>query len=76
VSLVSGANKPIVDLQGINFTSAVSLIDNKLDGTGKAAIDKINVAKRALCRKVGTSVTLGSDEVKLAPLSGKLADGS
>jgi uncharacterized protein involved in outer membrane biogenesis len=76
VSLVSGANKPIVDLQGINFTSAVSLIDNKLDGTGKAAIDKINVANALFVEKVGTSVTLGSDEVKLAPLSGKLADGS
>jgi hypothetical protein len=76
VSLVSGANKPIIDLQGINFTSAVSLIDNKLDGTGNAAIDKINLANALFVEKVGTSVTLGSDEVKLAPLSGKLADGS
>jgi len=76
VSLVSDKDKAIVKLDGINFSSAVSLIDNKLAGTGKAGIDKINLSDALFVEKVGTSVTLGSDEVKLAPLSGKLADGT
>ncbi len=76
VSLVSDKGKAVVNLEGINFSSAVSLIDNKLAGTGKAGIDKINLADALFVEKVATSVTLGSDEVKLAPLSGKLADGT
>ena len=76
VSLVSDKDKAIVKLEGINFSSAVSLIDNKLAGTGKAGIDKINLADALFVEKVATSVTLGSDGVKLAPLSGKFADGT
>jgi hypothetical protein len=54
----------------------VSLIDNKLAGTAKAGIDEINLSDALFVEKVAASVTLGSDEVKLAPLSGKLADGT
>jgi uncharacterized protein involved in outer membrane biogenesis len=76
VSLVSDKNKAIVKVEGINFSSAVSLIDNKLAGTAKAGIDKINLSDALFVENVAASVTLGSDEVKLAPLSAKLADGA
>jgi uncharacterized protein involved in outer membrane biogenesis len=76
VSLISDKNKPLVKVDGINFSSAVSLIDNKMSGTAKAGIDNINLSDALFVEKVATSVTLGSDEVKLAPLSGKLADGT
>ena len=76
VSLVSDKDKAIVKVDGINFSSAVSLIGNKLAGTAKAGIDEINLSDALFVEKVAASVTLGSDEVKLAPLSGKLADGT
>ena len=76
MSLVSDKDKPLVKVEGISFSSAVSLIDNKLAGTGKAGIDNINLSDALFVEKVATSVTLGSDEVKLTPLSGKLADGA
>jgi hypothetical protein len=76
LSLISDRGKAIVKVEGINFSSAVSLIDNKLAGTAKAGIDEINLSDALFVEKVAASVTLGSDEVKLAPLSGKLADGT
>jgi uncharacterized protein involved in outer membrane biogenesis len=76
VSLISDKNKPLVKVDGINFSSAVSLIDNKMSGTAKAGIDKINLSDALFVEEVAASITLGSDEVKLAPLSGNLADGT
>jgi len=75
ISMVSASNKPLVNVDGINFSSSVRLTDNKLAGTGKAGIDKINLSDKLIVEKVGTSVTLGSDEVKLSSLEGQLADG-
>jgi uncharacterized protein involved in outer membrane biogenesis len=76
ISLISDKNKPLVKVDGINFSSAVSLIDNKMSGTAKAGIDKINLSDALFVEKVAASITIGSDEVKLAPLSGNLADGT
>ncbi len=76
VTLASGTNKPIIEVEGINFTSAVSLIDNKMSGSAKAGIDNINLSDALFVEKVAASITLGSDEVKLAPLTGNLADGT
>ncbi len=63
-------------VDGINFSSAVSLIDNKMSGTAKAGIDNINLSDSLFVEKVAATITLGSDEVKLAPLTGNLADGT
>ncbi|HXI84439.1 MAG TPA: AsmA-like C-terminal region-containing protein [Verrucomicrobiae bacterium] len=76
LSLVSDKDKAIVKVEGINFSSAVSLIDKKLAGTARAGIDEINLSDALFVKKVATSVTLVTDEVKLAPLTGKVADGT
>ncbi len=76
VSLISDKDKPLVKVEGINFSSAVSLIDNKMSGTAKAGIDNVNLSDALFVEKIAASIALGSDEVKLAPLSGKLADGT
>lgn len=75
VSMVSEKDKPIVKLEGIEFSSSVSLTGNKLSGTGKAGISKINVSDALFVKNVATPVTLGSDQVKLVSLSGTVADG-
>ncbi len=76
VSMVSGKDKPLVKLDGINFSSSVSLLDNKLAGTGKAGIDKINLGDALFVEKVATPVTFDADKVALTALSGKLAKGT
>ena len=76
VSMVSEKNKPLVTVDGINFSSSVSLLDNKLAGTGKAGIDKVGVAGALFVEKVATPVTFDADQVKLTALSGTLAKGA
>jgi uncharacterized protein involved in outer membrane biogenesis len=76
VSMVSEKNKPLVKLDGINFSSSVSLLDNKLAGTGKAGIDKINLVDALFVEKVATPVTFDADRVTLTALSGTLAKGA
>lgn len=76
VSMVSEKNQPLVTLAGVNFSSSVSLIGNKLAGTGQAGIDKISLVDALFVEKVATPVTFDSDQVKLAALSGKLAKGT
>jgi uncharacterized protein involved in outer membrane biogenesis len=75
LSMVSASNKPLVTVDGINLSSSVKLTDNKLSGTGKAGIDKINLSDKLIVEKARTSVTLGADEVKLSSLEGQLGDG-
>lgn len=75
LSMVSDKNKPVVTLDGINFSSSVSLTDNKLAGTGKARVDKIELSDKLVVEKAGTVVALGSDQVTLSSLEGRLADG-
>jgi uncharacterized protein involved in outer membrane biogenesis len=75
VSMVDDSNKPIVKVDGIDFSSSVSLIDNQLAGTGKAGIDKIDLSEKLFVEKVATVVELGSNQVKLTSLRGELADG-
>jgi uncharacterized protein involved in outer membrane biogenesis len=75
VSMVSEKGKPIVKLEGIEFSSSVSLMGNKLAGAGKAGISKINVSDALFVQNVATPVMLGSDQVKLVSLSGTVADG-
>jgi hypothetical protein len=75
LSMVSASNKPLVTVDGINFSSSVKLTENKLTGTGKAAIDRINLSDKLIVEKAATTVTLVPDEVKLSSLEGQLADG-
>jgi uncharacterized protein involved in outer membrane biogenesis len=75
VSMVSDSNKPLVKLDGINFSSSVSLTDNQLAGTGKADIDRIDLSEKLFVEKVAALVQLGSDRVELQSLRGELAGG-
>lgn len=75
LSMVSDKGKPLVKVDGVRFSSSVSLTDNKLAGTGRAGIEKINLSDKLFVEKAGTSVILASDQVKLASLGGELADG-
>lgn len=75
-SMVSDSGKPVVKLEGISFSSSVSLTDNKLAGGGKAGIDKIDLSGKLFVRQAGTLVKLEPDRVTLSPLRGELAGGT
>lgn len=76
VSMVSDSNKPIVKLDGINFSSSVSLTGNKLAGSGNAGIDKIDLSEKLFVEKVATVLQLGADRVTLQSLRGELGGGT
>jgi len=76
MSMVSVSNKPIVKLDGIDFSSSVDLIDNKLTGSGKAGIDVIDLSGKLFVKKAGTQVTMEPDRVTLSSLHGELAGGT
>lgn len=76
VSLVSEKNKPLVKIDGIDFSSSVSFTDGQLAGTGKTSFDKVSVAEALFVQKLASPVAMSADMIKLAPLSGKIADGA
>ncbi len=76
VSLVSEKNKPLVKIDGIDFSSSVSFADAKLAGTGKTSFDKVSVADALFVQKLAAPVAISADQIKLAPLSGRIADGT
>jgi uncharacterized protein involved in outer membrane biogenesis len=75
MSMLSDSNKPLVKVDGISFSSSMSLTDNQLAGSGKAGIDKIDLSEKLFVEKVGALVQLGSNSVALSSLHGELAGG-
>ncbi|HUI06315.1 MAG TPA: AsmA-like C-terminal region-containing protein [Verrucomicrobiae bacterium] len=76
VSLVGEGSKPLVNIDGLDFASSLSFTGNKLGGTGHASLDKVAVAESLFVRKLAAPVLLTTNQIKLAPLSGKIADGT
>jgi hypothetical protein len=66
----------LVRMKDINLTSSASLAGNRLSGSGQASVNEINVANALYARNIATPVSIGTEEVKLAPLSGQLAKGA
>ena len=76
VSILSDKDKPLLKLEGINLSSSASLAGGKLTGTGKTGVDKVSVADKLFVQQLAAPVAISSDQIKLAPLSGKVADGA
>jgi hypothetical protein len=76
VLMLGEAGKPLAKVQGIDFTSAVKLTGSKLSGAGRAGVDLIAVAESLFVRQVSAPVSFTGDDVRLAPLGGKMADGN
>jgi hypothetical protein len=68
-------NKMLVRIQDVELSSSVNLEGSKLTGRGRAGIETINVADSLFARQLEAPVSITTDEVKLSPLSGKLAGG-
>jgi uncharacterized protein involved in outer membrane biogenesis len=59
-----------------NFSSRVSMSGHKLTGAGHASLAEAVAAGSLFLRQVSAPVAMDGDHVKLAPLSGKVADGA
>ena len=75
VVMLSDSGKELLHITDANFSSAVNLSGNKLTGNGNARIAEAVAANSLFIRNIAAPVALTADAVKLAPLSGKLADG-
>ena len=75
VVMLKGPGKELLRITDANFSSTVNLAGGQLTGTGHASIDLVNAVNSLFVRKLTTPVAITGDGAKLAPLSGKLADG-
>lgn len=66
----------LMRMSAIDLTSSASLTGSKLSGSGNASVGEINVADSLFARSIATPVAIGANEIKLAPLSGRLAQGA
>ena len=76
LSMLDDSNKPLVKVEGIDFSSSVSLTDNKLTASGKAGIDRIELSGKLIVQKAGAQVQLVPDQLTLPSLRGELAGGA
>ncbi|HUJ10094.1 MAG TPA: AsmA family protein [Verrucomicrobiae bacterium] len=76
VSITGEKDKPLLRLDGINLSSSLNVADGNLGGSGKSSIDRVNVAEKLFVQQLAAPVSISSEHVKLAPLSGKIADGA
>ena len=75
VVMMNGSGKELLRITDVNFSSSVNLSGDKLTGNGKASIAEAVAANSLFIRDVATPVALTGGEVKLTPLTGKIADG-
>jgi len=75
VVMLSDSGKELLRITDANFSSAVNLAGDKLTGNGRASIAEAVAANSLFIRTVATPVALSPEAVKLAPLTGKVADG-
>ena len=76
VSILGDKGKTLLALAGINLSSSANLAGGKLTGAGKTGVDKVSVADKLFVQQLAAPVAISSEQVKLAPLSGKIADGT
>ncbi len=75
VALLNEKGKPLTKVQGLDFSSAVSYIGGKFNGTGRAKIGTLAIAESLFVRQLDTPISMSASEVKLSPATVKLADG-
>ncbi len=76
IVMLGEGNKPLVQIDGINLTTGVNLTGGTLSGQGETKLALLNIAQSLLIRQLGAPVVISAAEVKLAPVSGKLAGGT
>lgn len=69
-------DKLLVKVEDLDFSSAVTLTGNRLNGSGQASIQTLNLANAMFVREVNSPLSITPEEIKLAPLSGRLAGGA
>jgi len=76
VSILGDKGTPLLKLEGIDLSSSANLAGGKLTGTGKTGVGKVSVADKLFVQQLAAPVAVSSEQIKLAPLTGKIADGA
>jgi uncharacterized protein involved in outer membrane biogenesis len=75
VVMLNDSGKELLRITDANFTSSVDLTGGQLTGKGHASISEATAANSLFLRQVAAPVALTPEAIKLAPLTGKIADG-
>ncbi len=68
--------RPLARIDQLDLASALTWTGGALSGTGRTTIETINVADSLFVRRLDTPLAFTAADITLAPLSGKLADGT
>jgi uncharacterized protein involved in outer membrane biogenesis len=74
--VMSDKNKELLRIQNINLSSAIDLAGDKLNGSGHASIETIDVANSLFVRQIVSPLQISMNAIHLPSLSGKLAGGT
>jgi hypothetical protein len=75
IVMLGDDNKELLRVNNANLAMAVTLIGDKLNGSGKAGVELVNAGNSLLVRNFTAPVALTPTELKLTPLGGKVAAG-
>lgn len=76
ILLLKADQKPLAKIQGLEITTSAKISGDQFSGRGDARIATISAADMLFIRQIAAPLSIATDEVKLAPLSGKLANGA
>ncbi len=76
ILMIDENGKELVAINDVDLASSVLFRQGKLSGTGKSALAKLAVAKSLYVTDITAPVNFLGDRVRLAPLTGKLAEGA
>lgn len=76
LSMLDENGKLLARIEDIRVKTSVDYSGDKLSGKGDASIKTINAADALFIRDVAAPMAVSSEQVSLAPLSGKLAGGA
>jgi hypothetical protein len=75
VVMLGEKNKALCRFQNIDIATSVDYARGQLRGAGKAGIQTLAVADSLFLRRITAPVAITPGEIKLAPLTGKVANG-
>jgi uncharacterized protein involved in outer membrane biogenesis len=73
--MIGENDKELVAINDVDLASSLLFQAGKLSGEGKSSLAKLVVGNSLFITGIAAPVTFAGDRVRLAPLSGKLADG-
>ncbi|MDA2933385.1 AsmA-like C-terminal region-containing protein [Acidobacteria bacterium AH-259-D05] len=75
ISMLSSRGEMLTQIRGLALNSSVSFVEDRLSAVGTLSLETLNLGDSLFVRSLSAPVTISPEELKLSPISGKLAEG-